>query len=84
MRRSWVRYEVASRLAAEAARRGVPVQQLVVELRGAQVPPAAETLHGKRFAFIGMGDSGEGGGDVAGRHDEIRREAFAQLASGQV
>ena len=76
--------EVARRLAAEAARRGVTPEQMAVEAIEAQLPPeAAERPVRRRLSFIGMGASG-GGENVAERHDEIIREHFADKTAGDV
>lgn len=78
--------ELARRVAAEAARRGVSPEQVAVDAIAAQLgqgpvrrPPETGSSQPtrRRFAFIGMGDSGPGGGDIGRRHDEILREDFA-------
>ena len=120
--------EVARRLAAEAARRGVTPEQVAVEAIDAQLPPEAPQRSPKRrlsfigigasksgrraadtdemlaegfgrderpepgrerparerFGFIGLGDSGPGGGDIGRRHDEILREHFAHKTARDV
>lgn len=87
--------ELARRLAAEAARRGVSPEQVAVEAIAAQLSQEgaadqrpAEADSGERarhrFGFIGMGDSGPGGGDIGRRHDEILREQFADKTARDV
>lgn len=62
--------ELADRLAAEAARRGITVDELSAELLVAGLPasPPEDPLE----AFIGSGRSGRG--DLARRHREIKSE----------
>jgi hypothetical protein len=73
--------EVAASLRAEADRRGVPVPRLLVELLAGSAGQAENKR--SRFAFIGAGDSGESGGDIAASHDAIRREAFGAAESSE-
>ena len=63
--------EVAERMNAAAAARGVATEQLVGEVAAEQFPPR------RKLGFIGIGSSGEGGGDIARRHREIIGERFA-------
>ena len=63
--------DTQSRLAAEAARRGLTVDQLVVELV-ASLADVDETVPKRRLSFIGVGNSGRD--DLARRHREIRAE----------
>jgi hypothetical protein len=65
--------ELASRLNAEAARRGISSEQLLDEL-AAQFPPRSDRA--ERFAFAGVGHSGPG--DLAERHQQIRDELIAE------
>jgi hypothetical protein len=67
--------ELGNRLAAEAARRGITVDELSAELLAAGLPgpPGEDPLE----AFIGSGRSGRG--DLARRHREIKSE----LSQGQ-
>jgi hypothetical protein len=65
--------ELAARLNAEAARRGITSEQLLDEL-AAQFPNRSDRA--ERFAFAGMGHSGRG--DLAERHKQIRDELIAQ------
>jgi hypothetical protein len=83
--------ELARRVAAEAARRGVSPEQVAVEAIAAQLSQEAGQPSGEgeqparqRFPFIGMGDSGPGGGDIGQRHDEILREHFANKTARDV
>lgn len=70
--------EVQSRLAAEAARRQMTVNQLITEFaEDLPLDPPAEAP--KRLSFIGIGDSGRG--DLGRRHREIRKEQTAGLAA---
>lgn len=84
---------LARRLAAEAARRGVSPEQVAVEAIAAQLSQEAgqrsaeassEQSARQRFAFIGMGDSGPDGGDVGRCHEEILREHFANKTARDV
>jgi len=76
-------------LAAEAARRGATIEELAVTLLGHQVQalgegtPSGDRLARRRFPFISVGDSGEGGGQLAQQHDDIRRTAFADLTADE-
>lgn len=80
--------DAARRLTAEAARRGITVDELVAELV-ATLPtssPEAAAPEGpgrRRLSFIGMGASG-GGESVAERHREIIREHFANKSASDV
>lgn len=49
--------DVAARLAAEAARRGVPAEQLASEVLSRNLPPA----RAHRYSFVGAGASGKTG-----------------------
>lgn len=81
--------DLAGRLAAEAARRGMTVDELAVALLGQQVAamdpvaPAPLSPGRRRFSFIGVGDSGPTGGDIAERHDELRRAAFSDRTAAE-
>jgi hypothetical protein len=66
--------ELAARLNAEAARRGISSEQLLDEV-AAHFPNPADRR--KRFAFAGMGHSGRA--DLADRHEQIRDELSAEL-----
>jgi len=65
-------------------------EQVAVEAIAAQLSregqPAGEGEQAarQRFPFIGMGDSGPGGGDIGRRHDEILREHFADKTARDV
>ncbi len=76
--------DAAARLAAEAARRGITVDELVTEL-AAGLPAAgkggSERSGGRRLAFIGMGHSGRG--DLSERVKELRREVAAEKLSAE-
>jgi hypothetical protein len=74
--------DAARRLAAEAARRGITVDELLTEW-AARLPAPADTERSRstpapesRFSFIGMGRSGRG--DLSGRVKELRREVAAE------
>lgn len=70
--------DLADRLAAEAARRGVNVDELTAELLAAVLPAGEEDA---LEAFIGSGDSGDP--SWAGRPiRELRAEAAARQATG--
>jgi hypothetical protein len=76
--------DVAARLAAEAARRGVSVEELVAEAVTAHFPAAPpEQPARRRLSFIGIGASG-GGENVAERHREIIREHYADKTASDV
>ncbi len=71
--------DLADRLAAEAARRGVSVDELTAELLAAGLPAGEEV--DALEAFIGSGDSGDP--SWAGRDTrELRAEATARRATG--
>jgi len=75
--------EALRRLEAEAARRGVSVDELITELAG-QLPgeePPREAK-GHRFSFIGLGASGRADGSE--RHREIIRDAYAGKSAADV
>jgi hypothetical protein len=65
--------ELAARLNAEAARRGISSEHLLDEL-AAHLPTQSDRT--ERFAFAGMGHSGRG--DLAERHKQIRDELIAE------
>jgi hypothetical protein len=69
--------ELADRLAAEAARRGISVDELSAQLLSAGLG-GTDALE----EFIGSGHSGRG--DLAGRHRQIAAEAFAGKTARQV
>lgn len=69
--------ELAARLAAEATRRGITVDDLVAEMVAARLP--AEGHDDALEAFIGSGSSGRG--DLGRRHREIRAEMTKGLAA---
>ena len=78
--------ELARRLEAEAARRGVSVDDLAVEALESRYGKTASTPDGERAdalgAFIGCGDSGDAGWASRDIH-ELRAEAAARkLAEG--
>src|SRR5262249_52980360 len=69
--------EVARRLAAEAARRGVSPEQVAVEAIDAQLPPEApERSPKRRLSFIGIGASKSG--RRAADTDEMLAEGFGR------
>ena len=68
--------ELVDRLAAEAARRGISVDELAAETLTARFPnDVADTGLDALEAFIGSGSSGQG--DLGRRHREILAEASA-------
>jgi hypothetical protein len=81
--------DLAGRLASEAARRGMTVDEFAVALLGQQVAalepagPVQASPGRRRLPFIGVGDSGASGGDIARRHDEIRRDAFIDRTAAE-
>ena len=75
--------DAARRLAAEAGRRGITVDELVAELAarlpavesaGAEAEPTVPVR--RRLSFIGLGRSGQGG--MSERVKELRREVAAE------
>ena len=68
--------DLAGRLAAEAAERGVTPEALAVEAIEARFPPK------RRPGFIGIGRSGRS--DTSEGYKEIRREAFADKTAEDV
>ncbi len=73
--------DLASRLEKAAAERGMPAEQLALELLDASVPVSSSR---KRFGFVGIGDSGPGGGDIGRRHREVIREAYSKKTASDV
>lgn len=73
--------ELAERLAAVAARRGVGVDQVAAELVTAGLsstgPETGTPQQRRRLSFAGSGSSGPDGGDIARRHRQVIAEAFA-------
>jgi len=65
--------ELANRLAAEAARRGVSVDELSAELLAAGLEERRRRRH---LAFAGVGASGSGRG--AAQADEMLAEGFGE------
>jgi hypothetical protein len=49
--------DAAARLAAEAARRGMPVEEVASEVLSRNLPPVG----GHRYSFVGIGNSGKSG-----------------------
>jgi hypothetical protein len=73
--------DAARRLAAEAARRGITVDEVIAELAATLptgAPRAAERSGKRRLEFMGMGASGD---PVAG-HPEPARERFRFIGMG--
>lgn len=70
--------EVAQRVAEAAAREGVALEALAGQVVVEQFPPR------RKLGFVGIGASGEGGGDVARRHQEIIAEHFATKTASDV
>jgi len=69
--------ELAARLADEATRRGITVDDVLAEMVAAGLPVR------RRLSFIGIGHSG-GGEAVAERHQEIIRAHFADKTASDV
>ncbi len=70
--------EVAQRLAAEAARRGVTPEQLAAEVLEAQLPGDADREESDPFAWVGILSSDE----LRGRRvDELLAKGFGQSRS---
>jgi hypothetical protein len=69
--------DLADRLAAEAARRGMNVDELLAELLAAGLP-GEDTLE----AFIGAGHSGRG--DLGRRHREITAEITGKRSAREL
>lgn len=67
--------ELATRLNAEAARRGITVDALIDELAGKVVDPEAKPVK-RRLAFVGIGASTSGRG--AREADEMLAEGFGR------
>ena len=67
--------ELATRLNAEAARRGITVDALIDELAGKVVDPEARPVK-CRLAFVGIGASTSGRG--AREADEMLAEGFGR------
>jgi hypothetical protein len=63
--------ELLDALRAEAARRGVSVDELIAEWISDRLEPPS----GHRFGFIGMGRSGDG--ELSTRYKDYRRAAIA-------
>ena len=70
--------EVQARLAAEAARRKMTLDQLITEF-AEELSSESPAEAPKRLSFIGIGDSGRT--DLGRRHREIRKEQTAGLAA---
>lgn len=70
--------DVAERVNAAAAERGVAPEQLAGQAVAEQFPAR------RRLGFIGIGDSGDNGGDIGRRHHEIIRDAFADKTARDV
>ncbi|WP_334144563.1 ribbon-helix-helix protein, CopG family [Rhabdothermincola sp.] len=75
--------EALRRLQAEAARRGVSVDEVIAELAG-QLPGVepVRKAPGHRFSFIGIGASGRADGSE--RHRESSRDAYAGKSAAEV
>ena len=67
--------ELATRLNAEAARRGITVDALIHQLAGKVVDPEARPVK-RRLAFVGIGASTSGRG--AREADEMLAEGFGR------
>lgn len=69
--------DLAARLAAEATRRGITVDDVLAEMVADRLPAR------RRLSFIGIGHSG-GGESVAENHKEIIRAHFADKTASDV
>ena len=67
--------ELATRLNAEAARRGITVEALIDELAGMVVEPEAKPVK-RRLAFVGIDASTSGRG--ASEADDMLAEGFGR------
>jgi hypothetical protein len=82
--------DLADRLATEAARRGMTVDELAAETLDARYPPPRpepeplEPGAKRHLSFAGIGSSGSAGGDIARRHKEIIAEAFADKTAADI
>lgn len=70
--------ELARRVEAVAAERGVSPEQVAVDAIEAQLPAR------RRLSFSGVGSSGPAGGDIGRRHREVIAERFADKAARDV
>lgn len=70
--------ELARRLEEAAAARGVSPDELAAEVLREHVQAR------RRVGFVGIGDSGEGGGDIARRHREAISEAYSNRTAAEV
>ena len=73
--------DLAGQLEKAAAERGMPAEQLALELLDANVPASQPR---DRFGFVAMGDSGPGGGDIGRRHRDVISEEFSKRAAPDV
>lgn len=70
--------EVAKRVDAAAADRGLTPEALAAEALNEKFPPR------RRVGFVSLGSSGDHGGDIARRHHEIIHEHFANKTARDV
>lgn len=70
--------DVAARVAQAAAEAGVAPEELAGRVITVSFPAR------RRLSFIGIGDSGETGGDLASRVKDLRREHFADTRASDV
>lgn len=75
--------DLAARLQAAADARGVSVEEVAVEAIKARFP-LPRSAGGKRFPFVGMGDSGPNGGDIGRRHRQVIGETNATKTARDV
>lgn len=75
-------HDVAEQVAGEAAERGVAPEQVAAELVASGALTAS--WRRRRFAFIGMGDSGPAGGDIGRRHREVIRDSQANKSTREM
>ena len=67
--------EVARRLEAAAAARGVTVEELAVEVLAVNTPAVGETPRRRRLGFVGIGVSENG---ITGRAGELLADGFGR------
>ena len=70
--------DAQARLEAEAARRGITLDQLIADLAD-NIPVPTDGASKHRLSFIGVGHSGRG--DLSRRHREIRAEQTTGLTA---
>lgn len=74
--------ELGERLAAEATRRGISVDQVAAEALSVQFPEHRPEKTPRRLSFAGIGASGVG--DIARRHKQVIAEDFADKTAADL